>query len=341
MTDSIMTAVRLTPEGAMKWGQFIDVPISSNQTGIYGTSTVVVMFAARGYRMDTTVRLLPGVTDPSALEFDVSDLQITYKAAAVVSALAAVRYDGAHEMMACRFLLSGIIDGQGWGHHTVDGELGAPNVLATAHALSALSGIEDIDAELLEGPADWLSAQVLNDRSLSALELAFAVIALAELRRAGIGPERPDVMRRGAKALRAWLRYVGTEQTVYQQIHFWVPKPGEQRNHHLTFPVQVVVGTALALCSPGTGSRSLLNGLAACLCRAVEADGAVRSTLTERVGVVEAGLVDQFFREYLPLQSHSAGLRRAFLRLMWWPHREPVPLTGLPKSMVGSRRDRA
>lgn len=336
MADSVSAAARLTPERVLTWGQFADAPARSHQTGIYGTSTAAAMLAARGMDVTSTVCLLPGVTEPSALDFDVSDLLITYKASAVVDALCAVRYGRTHETRACRSLLSGIIDGTGWGHHTVPGELEGPTVLATAHALSALSGVEGIDTKLLEGPADWLGSQVLNNRSLGPLQLAFAMIALARLRRAGTGPERPDVMRRGGKALRRWLRHAGTERVVYEQIHYWVPKPGEQRNHYLTYPVQVVVGTALAMSGPGVRSRSLLHGLATRLCHAAEADGGLRSTLTERIGIVDAGMVDRFFGEYLAFEPASAGLRRAVQRVARppWLHREPASLTGLPGSML-------
>ncbi|WP_036970205.1 hypothetical protein [Promicromonospora kroppenstedtii] len=319
---SITSAARLTPAHVMVWGQFADAPARALQTGVYGTSTAAMLLAARGRDMTSTVRLLPGVTEPSSAEFDVSDLLITHKASAVVEALSAVRYPGAHATAACLTLLSGVIDRQGWGHHAVPGEPEMPSVLATSHALIALAGIEGIDESLLEGPALWLSGRILDDGLLGTLELAFAVIALAKLRTAGIGPEGSEALRRGANVLRATLRRMSADSIVYEQVHYWVPKPGEQRNHYMTFPLQVVVGTALLESGAGARARSSLRELAGRLCRAVEADGGLRSSLTERIGVVDAGLVDRFFAVYLAAQPAPRWRRRMFLRLArvrWLP----------------------
>ena len=314
--QSIIAAARLTPEHVMVWGQFADAPARARQTGIYGTTAAVTMLADRGRDMTSTACLLPGVTEPSATEFDLSDLLITHKASAIVSALGAVRHSDTPTTAACRTLLSGMVDGQGWGHHCVPGEPEAPSVLATAHALIALSDVKGIDSRLLSGPASWLGSRVLDDGPLGVLELAFAVTALARLRRAGIGPENAEAVRQGAKALGGWLRHTHDKPIVNEQIHYWVPKPSEQRNHYMTFPLQVVAGTALLLSGSATRSRALLRGLAGRLCHAVQSDGGLRSTLTERVGVVDAGLVDQFLVEYLALQSSSGRLRRVWPRLV-------------------------
>lgn len=327
--ETIIAAARLTPEHIMVWGQFADAPARARQTGVYGTSAAVGMLAARGRDMTSTVCLLPGATEPSALEFDVSDLFITHKASAVVEALAAAHYGQTQMTTACQKLVSGMIDGQGWGHHMVPGEPDAPSVLATARALIALAGVEGMDDGLLGGPAAWLSMRVLDDGPLGTLELALAVIALAGLRRAGIGPERGDAIRSGAKALRDWLRHTHGRPIVYEQVHYWVPKPDEQRNHYMTFPLQVVAGTALLMSGTAGRSRSLLDDLAGRLCQAVEADGGLRSTLTERVGVVDTSLVDQFFTAYLAARPSSTRFRRMFRRLVRarWVHRGLIFLT--------------
>lgn len=313
--ESIVAAARLTPEHVMVWGQFADAPARSRQTGVYGTVAAVGVLTARGRDMTATARLLPGVTEAPTADFDVSDLAITHKASAIVGALGVVRYGHAPTTTACRTLLSGIIDGQGWGHHAVQGEPEAPSVLATAHALIALGGLEGVDSKLLDGPASWLGSRVLDDGPLGTLELAFAVIALARLRQAGIGPENTEAVRRGANALRGWLRQTHAKPIVYEQIHYWVPKPGEQRNHYMTFPLQVVAGTALLVSGSADRSRALLRDLAGHLCRAVETDCGLRSTLTERIGVVDAGLVDQFFSEYLAVQRSSSRFQRVSMRL--------------------------
>jgi hypothetical protein len=186
-----------------------------------------------------------------------------------------------------------------------------------------------MDDGLLGAPATWLSTRVLDDGPLGTLELALAVIALAGLRRAGIGPERGEAIRSGAKALRGWLRHMHGRPIVYEQVHYWVPKPGEQRNHYMTFPLQVVAGTALLMSGTAGRSRSLLDDLAGRLCQAVEADGGLRSTLTERVGVVDTGLVDQFFTAYLAARPSSTRFRRVFRRLVRarWVHRGLIFLT--------------
>ncbi|GAB4083949.1 hypothetical protein GCM10028784_05790 [Myceligenerans cantabricum] len=324
--ESIIAAARLTPGHVMVWGQFADAPAWAVQTGIYGTSAAVVMLAARGRDMVGTVRLLPGVAEPSAAEFDTSDLFITHKASAVVDALSAVRFGPTRTTAAYLSLASGVIDGQGWGHHVVPDEPEDPSVLATAHALIALSGVDEMDARMLEGPVAWLGSRVLDDGPLGMLELAFAVIALARLRHAGIGPESERALRRGVDALDSWLRQAQGEPIRYEQIHYWVPKPAERRNHYMTFPLQVVAGTALLLAGAPARSRAHLGGLADHLCRAVEADGGLRSTLTERIGVVDAGMVDQFFAAYLAAQPSSTRPRRVFGRLLRarWLHRAIV-----------------
>jgi hypothetical protein len=300
----------------MVWGQFADAPARALQTGIYGTSAAVAVLAARSRDMTSTVRLLPGVTKPSAAEFDVSDLLITYKACAIVSALGAARYDKASDTDAYRYLVAGVIDGQGWGHHAVPGEPEAPSVLATAQALIALASVRDGDETSLAGPASWLVSRILDDGSLSILELSFSVIALARLQGMGIGVESADAVQRGATVLRGWFRREQAKPIAYEEVHYWVPKPGEQRNHHVTFPVQVVAGIALLLSGSAVRARTLLDGLARHLCRAVDTDGGLRSTLTERVGIVDIGLVDQFFAEYLAIESSSSPRRRVVLRLM-------------------------
>ncbi|WP_460702822.1 hypothetical protein [Myceligenerans halotolerans] len=299
----------------MAWGQFADAPARSSHTGIYGTSAGVVMLAARGRDMAGTVRLLPGATESSAIAFDATDLFITHKVCAIVDALCAVRHEQTRTTVACLGLLSGIIDRQGWGHHTVPDDPEAPSVLATAQALISLSGVDGIDAEPLEGPAAWLGSRILEDGPLGTLELAFAVIALARLRRAGIGPENVNAMRRGVTALHSWLRQVRARPIAYEQIHYWVPKPADQRNHYMTFPLQVVVGTAMLQAGAPARSRSLLSDLAGRLCHAIEVDGGLRSTLTERIGVVDAGLVDQFLAEFLAAQPSSTRRQRVLRRL--------------------------
>jgi hypothetical protein len=313
--ESIIAAARLTPGHVVAWGQFVDAPARSTHTGIYGTSAGVVMLAARGRDMAGTVRLLPGVAEPSATGFDATDLLITHKVSAIVDALCAVRYEGTLTTAACLGLLSGIIDRQGWGHHMVPDEPEAPSVLATAQALTSLSGVDGIDAEPLEGPAAWLGSRILEDGPVGTLELAFAVIALARLRRAGVGPENAAALRRGVNALHAWLRQAHARPIMYEQIHYWVPKPADQRNHYMTFPLQVVVGTALLQAGAPARSRSLLSDLASRLCHAIEVDGGLRSTLTERIGVVDAGLVDQFLAGFLADQSSSTRRQRVFPRL--------------------------
>ncbi|WP_454853157.1 hypothetical protein [Promicromonospora soli] len=324
--ETIIAAARLTPGHDMVWGQFADAPARASQTGIYGTSAAVTMLAARGRDLTATVSLLPGITDSPAAVFDASDLFITHKASAVVEALVAVDHPDVRSTTACLRLSSGIVDGQGWGHHVVPGEPEAPSVLATARALTALSAIDRMDPEILEGPAAWLRSRILDDGPLGTVELAFAVIALARLQRAGIGASRADALQRGAHALHDWLRQVHAGPILYEQIHYWVPKPGEQRNHYMTFPVQVVVGIALVLSGSAGRSQSLLRDLANSLCHAVEADGGLRSTLTERIGMVDASLVDQFFLEYLAAQPASTHRRRALGRLARarWLHRALV-----------------
>ncbi|MGI5190010.1 hypothetical protein ACQEVI_17855 [Promicromonospora sp. CA-289599] len=314
--ESITAAARLTPERVMVWGQFADAPARALQTGIYGTSAAVAVLASRSRDMTSTVRLLPGVTKPSAAEFDVSDLLITHKASAIVGALGAAHYDLTRDTEAYRCLLAGVIDGQGWGHHAVPGEPEAPSALATAQALIALASVHDVDETSLAGPASWLVSRILDDGSLSILELSFSVIALARLQGMGIGVESADAMRHGATVLRNWFRREQSKLIAYEEVHYWVPKPGEQRNHHVTFPVQVITGIALLLSGSAVKARTHLDGLARRLCRAVETDGGLRSSLTERVGIVDIGLVDQFFVEYLALESSSGPRRRAVFRVM-------------------------
>lgn len=310
----------------MVWGQFADAPARTSQTGIYGTSAAVTMLAARGRDLASTVSLLPGVTDAPTDVFDASDLFITHKASAVVEALVAVGHPEALTTTACSQLLSGIVDGQGWGHHVVPGEPEAPSVLATARALAALSAVDGMDREALEGPAAWLGSRILDDGPLGTVELAFAVTALARLQRTGSAVNHADAVRRGAEVLHDWLRQRHASPILYEQIHYWVPKPGEQRNHYMTFPVQVVVGTALVLSGSARRSDALLRDLAEYLCHAVEADGGLRSTLTERIGMVDASVVDRFFLEYLAAQPASSQRRRALGRLARarWLHRALV-----------------
>ncbi len=250
---------------AVAWGQFLDGPRAAEQYGIYGTTAAVRILASRDYTLANGLvrRALLGLPeveprDASESMYDLEDLSLTLKTAALLSASApGEKWFTSREQVADR-LLTQLIDDQGWGHTTTDP---LPAVLPTAQVLAALSRERFFRAEeRCLRVVLWLSERIVEDAQLPIHELSSALMALSSYKSPGSGHGPYEhAMGIGAQRLGQWATDRDSARIGETAAHHYsVTLSQRPRNHYMFFQPDLLAGTALLLVGPPATSRSYI-----------------------------------------------------------------------------------
>jgi hypothetical protein len=308
------------------WGQFADGLIHTRQFGIHGTSAACATLARHGRVPWRTLELLPeaSLKDPLVRLFDDTDLVITLKVTAIVEALVDAEVPDLGLRPVVRRLLGDVLDGRGWGWHSIRAEPDHPRVLTTAHALAVLGRIPGlIDSDVVHQAVEWLEQELFDNSRLKLLERAYVAIALGTLRREGYSTENTDrVLRITAAELRRWLRARRGRSIEHVPRLFLVPKRNEVRNHTMLFPDQVIVAHALLVAEPKRINDRCVRELVKQLCNDVSLHGGLRAEYNDRVSFVDINWLDRFLGE-AQVARIAVGASFEDLRLFGWLRRLP------------------
>ncbi|MFE7507109.1 hypothetical protein [Promicromonospora sp. NPDC057488] len=314
------------------WGQFADGLIHTNQYGIHGTSAACATLARHGRVPWRTLELLPeaSIDGPAVLLFDETDLVITFKVTAIVEALVDAGAPDLESRPVVQRLFDSMLDGRGWGWHSVQAEPDRPRVLTTAHAVAVLGRIPALaDREELHRAVEWLEQELFDDERLKLLERAYAAIALGTIRREGYVTANTDrVLRVAAADLRQWLRVQRGRPIEHVPRLFFVPKRHEVRNHTMLFPDQVIVAHALLLAEPRWVNDRSVRELVKQLCAAVSVHGGPRAEYNDRVSFVDINWLDRFLDEAQRARVAS-GVPFEQMRFVGWLRRLPPSAVGI------------
>lgn len=308
------------------WGQFADGLIHTRQFGIHGTSAACATLARHGRAPWRTLELLPeaALEDPSVRLFDETDLVITLKVTAIVEALVDAGVPDLESRPVVRRLVEGMLDGRGWGWHSIRVEPDHPRVLATAHAVVVLGRIPGlVDSEEVHRAVEWLEQELFDNGRLRTLEKAYVAIALGTLRREGYTTESIDrVLRITAAELRHWLRAQRGRSIEHVPRLFLVPKPNEVRNHTMLFPERVIVAHALLVAEPERINDRCVRDLVRQLCHDVSVHGGLRAEHSDRVSFVDINWLDRFLGE-AQMARVATGVAFEDMKLFSWFRRLP------------------
>lgn len=314
------------------WGQFADGLIHTDQYGIHGTSAACATLARHGRVPWRTLSLLPEASfrTPAVLLFDETDLVITFKVTAIVEALVDAGATDLESRPVVQRLVDSMLDGRGWGWHSVQAEPDRPRVLTTAHAVAVLGRIPAlVDREELHRAVEWLEQELFDDDRLKLLDRAYVAIALGTIRREGFVTANTDrVLRLTATELRQWLRGRRGKPIEHVPRLFFVPKRNEVRNHTMLFPDQVIVAHALLLAEPRRVNDRAVRELVKQLCAAVSVDGGLRAEHSDRVSFVDINWLDRFLGEAQRARV-ATGVPFEQVRLLGWLRRLPPSAAGV------------
>lgn len=313
------------------WGQFADGLIHTSQFGIHGTSAACATLARHGRVPWRTLELLPEASlgDPSVRLFDETDLVITFKVTAIIEALVDAGAPDLESRPVVLRLVDDMLDGRGWGWHSVQAEPDRPRVLTTAHAVAVLGRIPGlVDSDVVHRAVEWLEQELFEDERLKLLEKAYVAIALGTLRREGYATENTDrVLRVTAAELRQWLRVQRGRSIEHVPRLFFVPKRNEVRNHTMLFPDQVIVAHALLIAEPKRVNDRSVRDLVKQLCTGVSMHGGLRAEYNDRVSFVDINWLDQFLGEAQRARVAAGAPLEEMKLFSWFRH--------LPPSTVG------
>ncbi len=293
--QQLATTHRSAPPGRA-WGQFLDAAPNENQIGIYGTTAGIRILSrsdSSGYvdLVNKALTTLPGIGLQTGI-FDPADLNLTYKASAILAAAQPGQQKFTATEPVETMLLAACIDGHGWGHHFWPGDPDLiPRILPTSHALIALARSNSfINSALAVTVLEWLMTELRNTISAPAYEQAFGLIALQlhEGRAKGI-VRFEDTIRTVTHRLENWARNRSTVFVSYDEhLHYWVPESTKGHNHYGFYPPDIIVTWALLMCGNPKATRSYVLRVIKAACDEVTTRRQFRSEATHRSGATDA-----------------------------------------------------
>lgn len=344
------------------WGQFLDVPASNRQVGIYGTSSAIRILmnaSVGGTSAEDAMPTLPG-TDRSAATgaFEDDDLALTLKCCSIIEARASLGPPSTVMHVENVLLTSALgnvdlsqdlptsLAGQyaGWGFATkyadVDFTEVRPDVLATAHVILALrtarvaSRVPATEREAVNRQIAyamrWIAAEVNSKSDSSPTEWALTLLAaktfLGEPEMLGMPAEK--LVRQLRTTLKRRLRGGRIAALPRAEPRFYsVPRTGGRtENHYVTFPVHYIVSWALAADVSGRLPRQRqIFDVCDRLSQAVYSHGAPVSIATGRKSITDSLYAVNLLRAVSARVNaiDSNAVRR------WGPHLASVAATGL------------
>lgn len=325
---AVFDSRQVLDHGFVAWGEFIEKPVDDKQIGIFGTASAIQLMslAPAGPDLGPALRALPGLDTFARNQspFDELDLTLTLKSTSIVNAQVACRGELPQKSRVVEVLKKGFLSDQGWDFFnpfdpTVDMSSAKPQPLPTAATVIALSADKRLAAsEELGKAAHWLAALAAGGRIKEPCIQAFALLALS-LHAAVLQDPPPDDVLVGTKALRDSLSKWSRDRSasnfgIEYRPHYLVPRQDAQngRNHYVSFPTDVVVARTLLEIGPTRQERNYVFQVVEHILAGVNADGGLRSTITDRVSLANTLAAHQALTSALSYceRFESSALRR-------------------------------
>ncbi|MDG4821913.1 hypothetical protein O7635_08610 [Asanoa sp. WMMD1127] len=294
----LVQATALNIGDAVAWGQFLDDSRQVSQFGFYGTSAAIEILTIAGMAPDNRLirQAWGGVPDASSPTskspaYDLADLGITFKLAALVDAEYAGRQSDNLRPFE-RLLKSKIIDGRGWGYYYYDDDDRdtSPKFLATAQAMYSLrhSRIFKTSADA-EHVTAWICRELSEDADLQPDELALAVLALADYQ--GFKSAVHEFDAAHDMAVSRLLNWAGGRQPQVigesRSYHYSVREKAGQRNHYVFYPTDILVALALIQAGNPQATREYTLDVVRYASTNVKANGGLRARSSHRIATVD------------------------------------------------------